>query len=190
MTYFLFPWIWKFIKCGMLLRVKNIFELTQPSDSDVVLTSSLESHYVLFLTYDDNETRNTGHGAEHRLSSSVTLLTQGLTTCQGSAPRVSILRRNFLNWTRYAAVELRKCSNPRVYNDETSHNYVRYEILTAVAMNVAIFWDIYIYMYMWTDVSEEHIISIFKAENQHSKKGQFTYGLHGATSHNMTIFIP
>jgi hypothetical protein len=39
---------------------------------------------------------------------------------------------------------------------------VKFEVLTVVVMNVAIFWDI---VRMWTDVSEERITSIFRVEN-------------------------
>jgi hypothetical protein len=38
------------------------------------------------------------------------------------------------------------------------------EILTAVDMNVAIFWDI-APCSKWTDVSEERVTSIFRVEN-------------------------
>jgi hypothetical protein len=40
------------------------------------------------------------------------------------------------------------------------------EVLAAVVMNAAIFWDTKPCSPMWTDVSEERVTSIFRVENQ------------------------
>jgi hypothetical protein len=48
---------------------------------------------------------------------------------------------------------------------------VGFEVLTATVTKIVIFWDIApCKPYIWTDVSEERITSIFKVENQPSKK--------------------
>jgi hypothetical protein len=42
--------------------------------------------------------------------------------------------------------------------------YIGFEVLTAVVMKSTIFWDITVIRWVSTDVSEEHIASIFRVE--------------------------